>query len=262
MTEPRVRYSTDAGIATLELCHPPANTYTHELMRQLDEAILRARFDPRVHVLVLRGEGERFFCGGANIGMLRDADPDFKYHFRLHASETLARLGQTPKLVIAALNGHTVGGGLEIALAADLRVARRGGGKIGLPEVQLGILPGTGGCQRLARSVGAARAIELMATGRLLEFAEARELGLIQQLLDGDRFDAALRDYAGQFVPPQRASRAVGLIKRAVQSGAEMSLADALSYERELQQQLFLSEDAAEGLQAFLDKRAPRFKGR
>jgi enoyl-CoA hydratase/carnithine racemase len=259
---PLVRYAARDGIATLELNHPPANTYTHELMRELDEAVLRARFDRDVHVLVLRGAGERFFCGGADLRMLRHADPDFKYHFRLHASETLVRLGQTPKLVIAALNGHTVGGGLEIALAADLRVARRGGGRIGLPEVKLGILPGTGGSQRLARIVGTARAIEIMATGKLMEFERAQELGLVQRLFDAEGFDETVRDYATQFVPPRGASRAVGLIKRSVQSGAGMSLADALSYERELQQLLFLGEDAAEGLQAFLDKRDAEFKGR
>jgi enoyl-CoA hydratase/carnithine racemase len=213
-------------------------------------------------VLLIRGEGDRFFCGGADLRMLSEADPDFKYHFRLHASETLDRLIQTPKLVIAALNGHTVGGGLEIALAADLRVARRQGGKIGLPEVKLGILPGTGGSQRLSRIVGSARAIEIMAAGRLMEFDEALELGLIQAILDDERFNEAAREYAEQFVPPRSASRAVGLIKRSVHAGAGMSLGDALSYERELQQQLFLTDDANEGLRAFLEKRTPRFSGK
>jgi enoyl-CoA hydratase/carnithine racemase len=257
-----VRYSSEGGIATLELHHPPANTYTHRMMRELDEAILQARFDPAVHVILLRGEGGRFFCGGADLRMLSEADPGFKYHFRLHASETLDRLVQTPKLVIAALNGHTVGGGLEIALAADLRVARQGGGKIGLPEVKLGILPGTGGSQRLARIVGSAKAIEIMTAGNLMEFEEALELGLVQAILDRDRFGEAAREYAGRFVPPGSASHAVGLIKRSVHAGAGMSLADALSYERELQQQLFLGEDADEGLRAFLERRTPKFSGK
>ena len=168
--------------------------------------------------------GEKFFCAGANIGMLKDADPAFKYYFCLHANETLNRLEQTPKLVIAALNGHTVGGGLEVAMAADIRIARQGGGKIGLPEVALGVLPGTGGTQRLARLVGKARAIELMVTGTLFSFEEAAALGLVNHVwgeadLNGRTFAAPVLDYAQQFTPPHRASKAVGHIKRAVQSG-------------------------------------------
>jgi enoyl-CoA hydratase/carnithine racemase len=150
-----VDYQTDAGVAVLTLNDPPVNGYTHEMMKDLDAAILEARFDPDVAVLVLTGHGERFFCAGANIQMLNEADPTFKYYFCLHANETLLRLEHTPKLVLAALNGHTVGGGLEIALACDLRIARRGAGKVGLPEVTLGVLPGTGGTQRLARTAGA-----------------------------------------------------------------------------------------------------------
>src|SRR5690349_246635 len=170
------------GVYTIELNDPPANTYSYEMMRELDDAVLAARMDPSVHVIVLRGAGEKFFCAGANIAMLRDADPDFKYYFCLHANETLIRLEQTPKLVIAALNGHTVGGGLEVALAADIRIARRDAGKIGLPEVALGVLPGTGGTQRLARLVGKARAIELMATGRLMSMEEAKALGIVTEV--------------------------------------------------------------------------------
>src|SRR5690242_16572836 len=117
------------GVYTIELNDPPANTYSYEMMRELDDAVLAARMDPSVHVIVLRGAGDKFFCAGANIGMLQKADPEFKYYFCLHANETLNRLEQTPKLVIAALNGHTVGGGLEIAMACDIRLARRNAGK-------------------------------------------------------------------------------------------------------------------------------------
>src|SRR3954454_22348263 len=150
------------GLCIIELNDPPANTYSYDMMQEIDAAVLEARMDAEVHVIVLRGAGEKFFCAGANIGMLKEADPDFKYYFCLHANETLLRLEQTPKLVIAALNGHAVGGGLEVALAADIRIGRRGGGKIGVPEVSLGVLPGTGGTQRLVRVVGKSKAIELM----------------------------------------------------------------------------------------------------
>jgi len=170
------------GLAVIELNDPPANTYSYEMMQEIDAAVLEARMDADTHVIVLRGAGEKFFCAGANIGMLKDADPDFKYYFCLHANETLNRLEQTPKLVIAALNGHTVGGGLEVAMAADIRIARRDAGKIGLPEVALGVLPGTGGTQRLARLIGKARAIELMATGRLLTMDNAHALGIVTEV--------------------------------------------------------------------------------
>src|SRR3989441_13221725 len=160
----------DQGVAILTLNDPPANTYSYEMMQQLDAGILKARMDESVQVIVITGSGEKFFCAGANIQMLSEVTPEFKYYFCLHANETLSRLEQTPKLVIAAINGHCVGGGLEVAMAADLRVARRNAGKMGLPEVSLGVLPGTGGTQRLSRLVGKSRAIELMATGELFGF--------------------------------------------------------------------------------------------
>ena len=266
MTYTRILYTVTDGVAVITFNDPPANTYSYEMMREIDHAVLDARMDAAVHVIVLTGQGEKFFCAGANIGMLKDADPTFKYYFCLHANETLARLEQTPKLVIAALNGHTVGGGLEVAMAADIRIARQGGGKIGMPEVALGVLPGTGGTQRLARLVGKARAIELMATGTLSSFEEAAAIGLVNHVwgesdLKGRSFADAVLDYAKQFTPPHRASKAVGHIKRAVQSGLEMSFHDGLALERELQQRLFESADAQEGIRANLEKRKPVFKG-
>ena len=257
-----LHYQVENGIAILEMDDPPANTYTYEMMRQLDEAILRARMDENVHVIVLRGAGQKFFSAGASIPMLVKADPQFKYYFCLHANETLSRLEQTPKLVIAALNGHTVGGGLEIALACDIRIARQEAGKIGLPEVNLGVLPGTGGTQRLSRVIGRARALELMATGRTFSFDEALEWGLIHYLYDRDSFWDEVMAYARQFCPPNKASRAVGRIKRAVVTGSEVPFAEALGLERELQQLLFTSEDAKEGLAAYVEKRQPHFKGK
>src|SRR5918994_6878149 len=130
----KIRVSVTDGITTIELSDPPANTYSYEMMLEIDAAVLAARMDPNVHVILVIGAGDKFFCAGANIGMLKDADPEFKYYFCLHANETLTRLEQTPKLVIAALNGHTVGGGLQEAMAADIRIAKKDAGRIGLPE--------------------------------------------------------------------------------------------------------------------------------
>lgn len=260
-----VHFEVKDGVALFTLDDPPANTYTYEMMRQLDDAILRARMRDDVHVVVITGQGEKFFSAGANIQMLTEVTFDFKYCFCLHANETLLRLEQTPKLVIAALNGHTVGGGLEIAMAADLRIARGGAGKIGLPEVNLGVLPGTGGTQRLARLVGKAKAIKLMAEGQTFDFEVGRELGIVDEIYDADGhedFMAKIMEYAKSFAPPNRASKAVGHIKRSVQTGWELPIAEALAVERELQQQLFESEDAREGLTAYLEKRSPEFKGK
>jgi enoyl-CoA hydratase len=267
MASTKIVYSVASGVAEIELNDPPANTYSYEMMREIDEAVLAARMDRAVHVILIRGAGEKFFCAGANISMLTQADPEWKYYFCLHANETMNRLEQTPKLVIAALNGHCVGGGLEVAMAADIRVAKKDAGKIGLPEVKLGVLPGTGGTQRLARLLGKAKAIELMATGRLLSFDEAHALGLVTEVwgeaeLKGRSFREAALEYAKGFTPPNAASRAVGHIKRAVQSGLEAGFHEGLALERELQQRLFESEDAAEGLKANLEKRPPQFRGR
>ena len=257
-----VSYEVAAGVATLSLQNPPANAYSYEMMQELDAAILRARMDEAVHVLVLRGAGDKFFCAGADIAMLGRVTPAFKYNFCLHANETLCRLEQTPKLVIAAISGHCVGGGFEVALAADLRVARAGTGKLGLPEVALGVLPGTGGTQRLARALGRARATELMVTGRTLDVEGARALGLVNEVFSGDDFWGQVAAYAQQFVPPAKASKAVGMIKRAVVSGLEVELGAGLALERELQQQLFASSDAVEGIAAYNEKRKAQFTGK
>src|SRR5438067_6063521 len=259
-----VNTSKDDGVMVLELKNPPANTYSYEMMRELDAHVLDARMDESVHVLVLTGAGDKFFCAGADIEMLQKSAPYFKYNFCLHANETLCRFEQTPKLVIAAINGHCVGGGLEIALACDLRIARRDAGKLGLPEVALGVLPGTGGTQRLARTVGRAKAIELMAEGQTVAVEEAKALGLVNAVLDvpADGFRAAALEYARRFVPPAKAARAVGFIKRAVTTGLEVGLEQGLALERELQQRLFEGKDAAEGLAAYNARRPPRFTGK
>src|SRR5881275_1223406 len=187
-TKQLINYRTDEGVGVIEMNDPPANTYTYEMNRQLDDAILKARMDNDVFVIVLTGAGDKFFSAGANIKMLSSVDPTFKYYFCLHANEMLLRLEHTPKLVIAAINGHCVGGGLEIAMAADIRIARKDAGKVGLPEVNLGVLPGTGGTQRLSRLVGKSRAIELMVVGNTFTFEEAKEFGIVNDVFERENF--------------------------------------------------------------------------
>ncbi|MEZ4435128.1 MAG: enoyl-CoA hydratase/isomerase family protein [bacterium] len=275
----RVRYDRRGPVALLTLTDEGLNGYTYRMFRQLDEYILHARFDPEVQAIVITGDGEHF-CAGANIKMLEAADATSKYYFCLHANETLSRLEQTPKLVIAAINGHCVGGGFEIALACDLRIARRAGGRIGLPEVNLGVLPGTGGTQRLTRLLGPAKAMALMLSGETLESDAALAAGLVTGVIGEtrteevrgkarevpamgrDAFVEAVVQVAQRYCAPERAALAVGHIKRAVQSGGELPLEYGLALERELQAKLFASDDAREGLAAFVEKRAAKFEGR
>jgi enoyl-CoA hydratase/carnithine racemase len=260
-----VNYMTEKGVAILTLNDPPVNAYSYEMLKELDACILEARFDNDVHAIVLTGHGDKFFSAGANINMLREADTTFKYYFCLHANETISRLEHTPKLCVAAINGHCVGGGLEIALACDLRIARKGEFQLGLPEVALGVLPGTGGTQRLSRLVGKAKSIEMMVEGAKMSVQKAVDLGVINKVWSADTHEEFLRqviEYARGFCPPNGAAVAVGRIKRAVQSGMEMGIEQGLAFERELQAELFASADAKEGLNAYAEKRKPQFRGR
>ena len=260
-----VSYSTDRGVAVLTLTDPPVNAFTYEMFKEFDANVLEARFDDDVHVLVVTGGGERYFCAGANMNMLKEADDSFKYYFGLYAHETLQRLENTPKLVIAAINGHAVSGGFEVALACDLRIARAGAFHVGLPDVSLGALPGTGGAQRLARVVGKARAIEHLVEAQNPTVEEALAAGLVHKVWAAESSDAFLRKvvaYAHELCPPARAPLAVGSVKQAIQSGSEMSLDGGLSLERALLQQLNRSQDAKEGLLAFVQKRKATFRGK
>ena len=259
-----VKVEVKDRVAWVTMSDPPANTYTYEMNRELDSAILKVRFDDNVDVAVLSGDGEKFFSAGANINMLNAVTPEFKYYFCLHANETLSRMEQTPKLFIAAINGHCVGGGLEIAMATDIRIARKDGGKMGLPEINLGVLPGTGGTQRMARLVGKSQAIELMATGQNFSFEKGKELGLVNHVFEGDNadFKEQVHEFARQFTRPNKASMAVGHIKRSVISGMEVPFEYGLALERELQSLLFKSKDAKEGIAAYTEKRVAKFEGK
>ena len=183
--------------------------------------------------------------------------------FCLHANETLIRLEQTPKLVIAALNGHCVGGGMEIAMAADIRIARKDAGKIGLPEVALGVLPGTGGTQRLARLVGKSRAIELMVTGKTFSYEQALDWGVVSDIYEGSPKSFASSDHlCAAILHAEQSADGGGTHQACVQTGAELPLQDALALERELQSLLFKSEDAKEGIASYNEKRVARFENR
>ena len=259
---PQLHVEKAGAVRILTIDVPPANCYSYPLMKLLDEAILEARFDPETHVIILRSEGSKFFCAGADISMLQDVTPDWKYSFCLHANETISRLEQTPKLVIAEIEGHCVGGGMEVALACDIRIACEDSGKMGVPEVHLGVLPGTGGTQRLSRLLGKAAAMEWCIEGKMISMNEAQKEGLVQKIFPKEGFREAVLEYAQSLAPPKGAGLAVGLIKRSIQGGADLGLQDGLSLERELQQRLFQSDDAKEGMAANREKRSPEFEGR
>lgn len=249
-----------AGVGYLSINKPKANTYDYDFIRQMDDAVNEIRLDTDIKAVVLKSDVPNFFSAGAEISMLKAATPDYKACFCLEAQETLRKIERTPKIFIAALTGHTVGGGLEIALATDLRFAPDQGIQIGLPEVNLGVLPGTGGTQRLSRLIGSARALDLMISGRLLTPKEAFDYGIVEYLYPPDQVLDKAVEYAETLA--RGPARASGLIKLSVKEGVEVSLDAGLFMERELQNRLFRTEDAQEGLQAWLDKRKPSFLGR
>jgi len=256
-----VEFSKEGGVGIISLNRPPANSYNRDFIEALGRAIEQAATDPEVRVVIVRSALERFFSGGADIKAFSENPPDVNMSMVRRAHEVLNRIARIPRIFIAEIAGHALGGGLEITLACDVRFAAQGEYRLGLPEVTLGLLPGTGGTQRLPRLIGWGKALELMASGQTFTPEEAHRLGIVERLYpDRDTLVQETRRFAETLA--QGAGLAIAHIKRAVHEGLDRSLEDGLRLERELVEALFYSEDGQEGVRAFLEKRPPAFKGR
>ena len=249
------------GVALVHLNRPPANSYDRAFLDALNAAIDEVRWDADIRgAVVVSDLAPRFFSAGADINNFKNSTQQQRVMTVLHAQEILLKIEHTPKLFVAAINGHALGGGLEIALACDFRFAAEGDYRLGLPEVTLGLLPGNGGTQRLSRLVGRARALDMMLNGEQVKAARALEIGLVDRLFAADRLVDEAVEYVARLA--KGPSLAVGNIKIATRLGVDLPLEGGLALKREAVWRLFMSEDAAEGLAAFGEKRPPEWQGR
>jgi len=255
-----VTFTKNESIGYITLDRPPANSYEINFMKDLDAAVDAANRDSAVKAVILRSASEKFFSAGADIKAFMANDTAANMEMIRFAHATLEKMADSNKIFIAAINGHALGGGLEMALACDLRFAAEGNYALGLPEVTLGLLPGNGGTQRLPRLIGANKALAMMITGERVGPEEAYRLGLVNRLFPADKLLAETEAYAQKVAAG--AALAIGAIKRCVRDGMQMDLHEALAYERQQIEPLFDTEDAAEGFQAFAEKRPPVYKGK
>jgi len=253
-----VDFSQHGHVGRITLDNPPANSYDLEVMTEFSRAVDEA-IDSGSRAVVVASASERFFSAGADVKRFLEGDVEANMEMIRVSQAAFRRMAAADAVFIAHINGHALGGGLELALACDIRLANRGSYRLGTPEVTLGLLPGNGGTQRLTRLLGRSRAMELLLTGRSFSPEDAHAWGLVAELYDPAEADDRVRAYALRFATG--ASLAAAAIKRAVHEGAEMSLADGLALEAELIERLFSSQDAREGLHAFVEKRDPEFVG-
>jgi enoyl-CoA hydratase/carnithine racemase len=246
-------------VGWITLDRPPANSYDAGFLEELDGAIGQVA-EAEVAVAVVRSASEKFFSAGADVKDFLERSADDNMVMCRRAHQVLNRFAAESPLFVAAIAGHALGGGYEIALACDIRVAAQGSYRIGLPEVTLGLLPGTGGTQRLPRLIGRGRALELMTTGRTVTPEEAERLGMVDRLVPAGEFERAVADLAAGLAGG--APLAVAAVTRAVNDGLDRSLADSLQRELDELAPLFASEDAREGMTAFTEKRPPKYSGR
>jgi enoyl-CoA hydratase/carnithine racemase len=259
MTDTTVSLSKDGPLGIITLDRPPANSYEIKFMRDLDDAIEGAAADDDIKTVLIVSASQKFFCGGGDIKAFRENTPAANTDLVTFAHDTLSKIGGFPKVFIAVINGHAMGGGLEIALACDLRFAGDRNYYLALPETTLGLIPGNGGTQRLPRLIGIGPALELMLSGSTVDPRQALELGLVNKLFPPESLLDEAKAYALKLA--RGPARANGYIKRCVYEGMEMPLADGLVLERDLISELFFTEDAQEGLAAFVEKRQAEFKG-
>ena len=252
-----VEYSTEGAVGYITLDKPPANSYDLTFMEELGGCVRSAAEDDGAGAVVLRSGSERFFSAGADIKAFDRNSVEENMAMIRRAHEALSEMARTPKVFIAQIGATALGGGLEMALACDLRFGADGEYVLGLPEATLGLLPGNGGTQRLPRLVGVSKALDLMVTGRTVSPSEAHALGILDKLFPSDELEGETREYAEKLAGG--ASEAIGSIKLAVYGGIDRPLDEGLQTERTLVEPLFESEDAREGLTAFMEKRKPEF---
>ena len=254
-----VEYSREGSIGYITLDKPPANSYDLAFTEDLGGCVRAAAEDDGAGAVILRSGSERFFSAGADIKAFHANGVEENMAMIRRAHEALSEIARTPKVFIAQIGASALGGGLEMALACDLRFGAEGEYVLGLPEATLGLLPGNGGTQRLPRLIGASKALDLMVTGRTIPPSEAHGLGILDRLFAADELEGETRKYAERLAGG--ASEAIGSIKLAVNGGIERPLDEGLETERTLMEPLFESEDAREGISAFMEKRKPEFGG-
>jgi enoyl-CoA hydratase/carnithine racemase len=253
-----VTFTSEGPLGFITLDKPPANSYDLAFMTEFSEAVDEAVVGA-TRVVIVQSASEKFFSAGADIKKFLEGDVSSNMDMIKVSQAAFRRMAAAPQVFIAYVAGHALGGGLEIALACDIRLAAAGMYKMGLPEVTLGLLPGNGGTQRLTRLIGPSRSLELLLTGRTYTVEEAREMGLVADVYNAEEAQNKVREYASRLAGGP--GLAIAAIKRCVHEGGELALANGLALEGELMATLFRSKDASEGLNAFVEKRKPEFVG-
>ncbi|MDS0295530.1 enoyl-CoA hydratase/isomerase family protein [Halogeometricum luteum] len=248
----------DGHVGIVRLNKPPANAHDADMVLEFQKMVETIRFDETVRAAVLSSTSDKFFSSGYDIQALQDESPEHIGYASQTSKESILKMRSTDTIFIAAVDGHCMGGGLEFALATDIRYCGDDDGyNLGVPEVKLGLIPGEAGTQLLPRYVGRSKALKMMLNDERLTPSEAADAGIIDELVEPGTCEEEAIEFAKQVA--SLPNKAVGHIKVAINEGMEMSLYDALAHERELQNQLFDTEGAKEGISAFLEKRDPDF---
>src|SRR5881409_222636 len=255
-----IRHELDDGVATITLSRPEVHNAMNEPMRrELTECFTALASDEATRVILVTGAGERAFSAGADIREFVEPAPPVRFRAERRRVDFRQAMDRCPQPIIAAIRGYAFGGGLELALACDLRIAGEDA-QLGLTEVNLAIIPGGGGTQRLTRLVGRGRALEMILTGARIDAREAWRIGLVERVVPAADVLAAARELARTLT--EKAPVALRYAKEAVVKGLELPLADGLRLENDLATLLRTTEDRVEGAKAFLEKRKPRFTGK
>ncbi len=253
-----LRYEVERGVAVVTMNSPPANWMSRELLLELEDAVNRLKDEKDARAVVIASACEGYFSAGADLTMLKDMGDEILGMIP-RAQAIFNSLEDVSLPTIAAVSGHALGGGLELALACDFRFMARGSGRIGLPEVRLGLIPSFGGTQRLTSIVGKAKALEMMINGLQLKPDEAKEIGLLTDIFGEAELMEKTMSYARRLA--RQATLAIGGIKRCVNTGMREGFEGGIAEEARAFRENIDTKDAREGIEAFLAGKRPRFTG-